>query len=92
MDVLQAWLLVGVPGLVIVAALFVGHSRVRAYAGYILLAAIVGVFLAVDGGAISAGIIGMVAVALVATSQGSPDEADRPEHHQTRDRFTHVTD
>lgn len=89
MNVLQAWLLVGVPGLIVVAGLFVGHSRVRAYAGYALLAAIVAVFLTVDGGGISAGVIGLTAVGLVATAQGA-EEADEPEHHETRDRFTHA--
>ncbi len=89
MTVLQAWFLVGVPGLLVVAALFVGHSRIRAYAGYAALAALVGTFLSVDGGAISAGIIGMVVVALVATAQGA-EEATDPEHHQTRDRYTHT--
>lgn len=89
MNLLQTWLLVGVPGLVIVAALFVGHSRIRAYAGYAVLAALVGVFLAAEGGAISAGIIGLVVVALVATAQGA-EEATEPEHHETRDRFTHA--
>lgn len=89
MDVLQAWFLVGVPGLLVVAALFVGHSRIRAYAGYAVLAALVGIFLSVDGGAISAGIIGMLVVALVATAQGA-EESDEPDHHQTRDVYTHV--
>lgn len=89
MNVLQAWLLVGVPGLVVIAALFVGHSRIRAYVGYIVLAALVGTFLVVEGGAISAGIIGLSAVALVATAQGA-EESDEPEHHETRDRFTHA--
>lgn len=89
MNVAQAWLLVGVPGLLVVTGLFVGHSRIRAYLGYLVLIAIVGVFLVVDGGAISAGVVGMLAVGLVATAQGA-EEADRPEHHQTRDRFTRV--
>ncbi len=89
MNVLQAWLLVGVPGLILVASLFVGHSRIRAYAGYAVLAALVGIFLTVDGGAISAGVIGLAAVGLVATAQGA-EESTEPEHHETRDRFTHA--
>lgn len=90
MTVLQAWLLVGVPGLLAAAALFAGRSRVRAYLGYIVITAVVGVFLTVSDGAIWAGLIGLAVVGLVATGRGSDQREDQPEHQDTRDRYTHA--
>lgn len=90
MTVVQAWLLLGVPGLIVVAALFVGRSRIRAWVGYGVLIALVAAFLTVDGGSIWAGLIGLVTVGLVATGRGSQQRDDGPEHHETRARYTHA--
>jgi hypothetical protein len=90
MNVVQAWLLVGVPGLVVVAALFTGRSRWRAVAGYLVLAALTLTFLSVDGGALWGGLIGLVAVGLVATGRGLADVDEQPEEQDTRDRYTHA--
>lgn len=87
MDVLQSWVAVGVPGLLVVAALFVGHSVLRARIGYVVLAGLAVFFAVVPRDAVSAAIIGAVAVALVATGRGTGSDEVR-EHHQDRKRFT----
>lgn len=88
MDVLQAWLLIGVPGLIVAAALFTGHDRVRALFGYAVLAAVVVVFLFVDGGTVWAALVGMLAAGKVATGRGSVEVESAPEEHELRDRLT----
>lgn len=87
MDLLQTWLIIGVPGLIITAGLFTGHSRVRAFLGYLLLIALVLTFLFIPGDIVSAAAVGLIAFLLVATGRGMQAE-DEPEHHETRDRFT----
>lgn len=87
MDLLQTWLIVGVPGLIITAGLFTGRSQVRAWIGYAVLLALVVTFLLVPGDAISAAAVGLIAFLLVATGRGM--QADQqPEHHETRRRYT----
>ena len=87
MDLLQTWLIVGVPGLILTAGLFTGHSRVRAILGYVVLLALVITFLLVPGDVISAAAVGLIAFLLVATGRGMQAE-DEPEHHEDRKRFT----
>lgn len=89
MDVLQTWLIVGVPGLVVAAGLFAGRSRVRSLVGYGILVALVVTFLLVPGDVISAASIGLIAFVLVALGRGMQAD-EEPEHHQTRDRYTHT--
>lgn len=88
MDVLQTWLLVGVPGLVIVGALFTGRSRLRAWIGYAALLAIVATFAFVAGDVLSAALVGLIAVVLVATGRGTNLDARYDEHHENRKRLT----
>ena len=88
MDPLQLWLVVGVPGLLASAGLFVGRSRVRAWIGYVVLVAMVGAFAVVPGGAFSAAAIGLIVVVLVATGRGTPKDDTYREHHEDRKRFT----
>ena len=88
MDLLQTWLLIGVPGLVVVAALFVGHSRLRALLGFLTLGALVVVFVLTPGGGPSAALVGVVGLAAVATGRGSHLDDEQPEHHQQRRRYT----
>lgn len=88
MDVLQTWLLVGVPGLVIVGGLFVGRSRVRAWLGYGVLLAIVATFAFVARDVLSAALVGLLIVVFVATGRGTNLDARYAEHHQTRRRLT----
>jgi len=87
-DLLQTWVLIGVPGLVVVAALFVGRSRVRALLGFLVLAALVVVFVLTPGGGPSAALVGVVGLAAVATGRGSHLDDEQPEHHEQRRRYT----
>lgn len=91
MNVLQAWLLAGIPGLAVVAALFVGRSMVRAWIGYLALAGLVVLFVTTPGGGISAAFLGALAVVLVATGRGTNVDRGYREHHQDRKRFTTAT-
>jgi hypothetical protein len=87
MDLLQTWLVVGVPGLLVAAGAFVGHARVRAWLGYLVLAVLVIVFGSVPGGGGSAVAIGAIGVLLLAGGRGTRVDR-RAEHHQTRRRYT----
>lgn len=88
MSLLQAWVVVGVPGLVVVAALFVGQSQIRALAGYGVLALLFAFFLLIDGGVYSALVVGFIAVGYLATGRGTGSGG--PEHHEQRDTYTRV--
>lgn len=88
MDSLQAWLVVGVPALIITAALFVGHSAVRAALGYLVLALTLVFFLLVADDRVSAALIGFVGVFLLAAGRGFGEDVAQPEHHHTRRRYT----
>jgi hypothetical protein len=87
-DLLQTWLLIGVPGLVTAAALFVGRSSLRAMLGYLVLAALVVVFVVTPGGGTSAAAVGLVGLTAVATGRGSFRDDATPEHHEQRRRYT----
>lgn len=88
MTILQAWLILGVPGLVIVAALFVGRSRRRALAGYAALFLLIAFFVTIPGGGLSAALIGLIGVAFVASGRGTNLDDRYAEHHEERRRFT----
>ncbi|MBW3659954.1 MAG: hypothetical protein KY457_15045 [Actinobacteria bacterium] len=88
MNILQSWLIVGVPALVVIAALFVGRSAVRALFGYAALAATLVFFVVVPGDPVSAALIGLIAVFLVATGRGTAVDEEFPEHHENRKRMT----
>ncbi len=88
MDLLQTWLLIGVPGVVLAAALFVGRSSVRAMLGYLTLTALVVVFAITPGGGTSAAVVGLLGLAAVATGRGSHRDDAAPEHHEQRRRYT----
>lgn len=87
MNVVQSWLIVGVPGLVLVAALFVGRSALRSALGFVALAALLVFFLTVPGDTASAAVVGVFGALLVASGRGGPVEAG-PEHHEDLKRFT----
>jgi hypothetical protein len=72
-NAIQAWLFVGLPALVLVAALFAGRSMVRAAFGYLVLALAIAFFLLVPGDAVSAGAIGMIGFLLVAAGRGQAE-------------------
>lgn len=88
MDVLQTWIVVGVPGLLLAAVLFVGNSRVRAMGGYAVLLATMLTFVLVPGDPLSAAAIGLAMVVLVANGRGQGADDQLPEHHEHRERFT----
>lgn len=87
MNILQSWLIVGVPALVAAGALFTGRSAIRALAGYVVLAATLVFFLLVPSDPISALLVGLVGVFLIAGGRGTLDEG-APEHHEDRDSLT----
>lgn len=88
MNILQSWLIVGIPMLVVTAALFVGRSPVRALFGYAALAATLVFFVVVPGDPLSAAVVGLVAVFLVASGRGTGEDEHFPEHHENRKRMT----
>ncbi|MTV24004.1 hypothetical protein FTX61_01000 [Nitriliruptoraceae bacterium ZYF776] len=90
---LQTWLIIGVPFVVVAAALFIGRSRLRAWLGYGVLVGLVAVFLFVptdggQGGLISAAVVGSAAFVFVATGRGTHVDDEFVEHHQDRRKFT----
>lgn len=86
-NTLQTWLIVGIPGLVVVAALFAGRSRLRALFGFLTLAAILVAFAVATGDIYSSAAVGLIGFALVANGRGA--EADEgPEEHEHRKRYT----
>lgn len=88
MDVLQTWTLIGMPGLLIVAALFVGRSVLRAWLGYAVLGALVVLFFLTPGGGLSAAAVGLITVFLVANGRGTYKDRTYREHHEQRSVFT----
>ena len=88
MDILQSWLIVGVPALLVVAAMFVGNAAWRAWVGYVVLAAAVVFFVVVPADGVSAAIFGLIGVLLVANGRGTGVDRGKLEHHQNRKRMT----
>lgn len=93
MNLLQTWLVLGVPLLAISSYLFVGRSKQRARLGYVGLVTLVVLLVVVptgagQGRAISAGLVGLLVVGLVAVGRGTDADDAYAEHHQTRRRFT----
>lgn len=84
---LQIWLIVGLPGLVIVAALFSGRSTVRSLLGYVALAALLVTFVVVTGDIYSSAAVGLIGFFLVATGRGTATD-EGPEEHENRERYT----
>jgi len=72
-SILQAWLVVGLPGLALALALFYGRSRIRTALGYLVLLATFGVLAFVDRG--SAAAIGLIAALLYAAGRGGSADA-----------------
>ncbi len=95
MSILQLWLVVGVPALILAAALFYGQSRLRSAAGYLVLLAAFGVMVTVDPA--SGAAVGIVTALLYAAGRGGqaeregqdtstigvPDTVRRPARHRS---------
>lgn len=88
MNILQSWLIVGVPALLVIGAMFVGNSARRAWLGYVVLAVTVVFFVVVPSDGVSAAIFGLIGVLFVANGRGTSVERGRLEHHQNRKRLT----
>jgi hypothetical protein len=94
---LQAWLIVGIPAVVLAGALFYGRSRLRTALGYLVLFGAAALMLFVDRA--SAGFFGVLAALLYAWGRGGsaeseametsligvPDEVRRPVRHPESD-------
>lgn len=89
MDVLQSWLVVGIPGLVIVGSMFTGRSAVRTAIGYFALVGLLIFFLLVPEDTASAVAVGTAGVLLLAVGRGGPVEAE-PNHHERRKALQHA--
>lgn len=76
MSVLQAWLVIGIPGLVISVALFLVRSPTRALVGYGALLAAFGGMAAVDR--VSGAVFGGVLALLYAAGRGGQMEREQP--------------
>lgn len=70
MDVLQTWIVVGVPAVLVALVLLVGGDRRRAIAAMAVLGALTVGFLLVPGGRASAALVGLAAVGLLAAGSG----------------------
>jgi hypothetical protein len=88
MNVMQAWVIVGIPGLAVVLGLFTGTSQRRAWFGYGVLAALIVFFVLVPGDAVSAALLGIVLVTFVAGGRGTHTDTRATEHHENRKRLT----
>lgn len=73
MSILQVWLVVGIPGLILALALFYGRSRLRTMLGYAVLLTVFGLMLTVDRG--SAAVIGGIAALLYGAGRGGEAES-----------------
>jgi hypothetical protein len=79
-SILQAWLFVGLPGLIVAGALFYGRSRTRSLLGYLVLLAAFIVMAYVDRA--SAAVIGGLTALLYAAGRGGIADA-APENTST---------
>jgi MFS superfamily sulfate permease-like transporter len=91
-DLLQSWMIVGVPGVALALGLFSGRNKLRAWFGFGVLAALAVFFVTVPGDPISAVAVGIVLVGFVATGRGTHTDDEFQEHHVDRKRFTTVRD
>ena len=74
MSILQAWLVVGIPLLIVAFALFYGRSRIRTGLGYVALLVAFGVMVTVDRG--SATVIGGLAALAYGAGRGGQAESE----------------
>ena len=74
MTILQAWLFVGIPCLVVAFSLFYGRSRLRTLLGYLVLAVASGVMMLFDRS--SAAGIGAIGALLYAAGRGGSAESE----------------
>ena len=93
LNLLQTWLVLGVPLLAGSVYLFIGRSKTLARFGYLgLLLTMAALIFVPEGGgpgqAISVGLVGVIAFTFVATGRGTQTDDEFVEHHQDRRRYT----
>lgn len=93
MNLLQTWLVLGVPLLAGSVYLFIGRNKTLARFGYLgLFLTVMALMFVPEGGgpgqAISVGLVGVIAFTFVATGRGTQVDDEFVEHHQDRRRFT----
>ena len=81
MDPVQGWLVIGVPALAIVAAMFARRSPVMSAIGYLVIAVTFVAFLTVVGDAKSAAAIGLVGTMILASGRGGAVEEEHEDTH-----------
>jgi hypothetical protein len=79
MTTFQAWIVLGVPGLVLAAGLFAGRSPARSAFGYLVLTLLFAFFLLVPRSGVSAASIGTIAFLLIAAGRGQAG-VEREDH------------
>ncbi len=78
MTTLQAWIVIGVPGLALASGLFAGRSPVRSAFGYLVITFLFAFFLLVPRSPVSGACVGTIGFLLVAAGRGQADvEAER---------------
>jgi hypothetical protein len=96
-NLLQTWLILGIPLLAVSTYLFIGRNKTLARMGYVGLGIVIVCLLLVpqeagQGRAISAGFVGAIAFVFVATGRGTHTDDEFREHHQDRKRYTVARD
>lgn len=81
MDVLQVWILAGIPALLLAAALFIGRSAWRSLLGYLVLAIGFAAVASVDRA--SAVVFGGLLTLLYAAGRGGRLESEDPHVEDT---------
>ena len=74
MNVLQVWMVVGIPAIVLSVALFYGRSRVRTLFGFLVLLAAAGYMATVDRA--SAAALGLLVALLYAAGRGGTADTE----------------
>ncbi len=73
MTTLQAWIVLGVPGLALAAGLFAGRSPARSASGYLVLTLLFAFFLLVPRSGVSAASVGTIGFLLIAAGRGQAE-------------------
>jgi len=69
-DLLQTWIVIGVPAVLVALVLVVARERRRTLAGLAVLVGLALVLVTVPGGGPSAALVGLVAVGMLAAGAG----------------------
>ena len=81
MDPLQGWLVIGIPAVAIVAAMFARRSPVMSAIGYLVIAVTFVAFLTLVDDPMSAAAIGLIGTMILASGRGGAVEEQHEETH-----------